>query len=535
MRRAAITAALALSLLSLPPLQAPASAAELPPPIPRGRALQALAASDSVLLALRGGAQGETLLRAAGGTLVSGALRLWRVNGAAATQLVPLLDREGLLRYAEPDRVRATHDHLEQGDPLLPLAWHLQRIGADAVEPPGPGVAITLIDTGIDMKHPEFATRPGVELLNEQVVPPFGDLEYHGTIVASTAGAPSDGVGTVGVYPQAVLRSWDLRSLRDADIIAGIDAAIAAGKSVINLSLGGPGYSRSLYEAVMRAAGSGSLVVAAAGNDFLRGDPVVYPAAFPHVLTVGATDVLSDAAIFTGSRSRTDLAAPGVDIPVLNPDDPEDHPVFYGTSLAAPIVSAAAAWVWSARPELDAVQVFELLRRTATDVSSGGFDSRTGFGIIDIPAALEAPAPLRDPLEPNDDIDLVAARQVFSIPKPALTGANRRQASLAASLDRAEDPRDVYRVFVPAGRSLAATVAAGADVGATLWRLQTKTVLADGAAARRNQLDSSNRPGVRSEQVAWHNTGARGVTIYLEVWLPPRTARTEYDLDIRVR
>ncbi len=474
-------------------------------------------------------------MSAAGGTLVSAALRLWRVDGIAVEQLVPLLHREGLLRYAEPDRVRATHGHLDQGDPLLPLAWHLQRIGADTVEPPGPGVPVTLIDTGIDMKHPEFASRPDVELLNPQVVPPFGDLEYHGTIVASTAGAPSDGVGTVGVYPQAVLRSWDLKSLRDADIIAGIDAAIAAGKSVINLSLGGPGYSRSLYEAVMRAVGSGSLVVAAAGNDFLRGDPVVYPAAFPHVLTVGAIDVLSDAAIFTGSSSRTDVAAPGVDIPVLNPDDPEDHPVFYGTSLAAPIVSAAAAWVWTARSELDASQVFELLRRTATDVSSGGFDRRTGFGVVNIPAALAAPAPVRDPLEPNDDIDLVAARHVFASSKPALTGSNRRQASLAASLDRAEDPRDVYRVFVPAGGRLTATVAAGADISATLWRLQTRTVLADGAAARNNQLDSSNRPGAKSEQLAWRNSGTRGATIYLEVSLAPRTARTGYDLEIRVR
>ncbi len=304
---------------------------------------------------------------------------------------------------------------------------------------------------------------------------------------------------------------------------------------MINLSLGGPGYSRSLYEAVMRAVGSGSLVVAAAGNDFLRGDPVVYPAAFPHVLTVGATDVLSDAAIFTGSRSRTDVAAPGVDIPVLNPDDPDDRPVFYGTSLAAPIVSAAAAWVWTARPDLDAFQVFELLRRTATDVSSGGFDTRTGFGIINIPAALAAAAPLRDPQEPNDDIDLITARHVFSISKPALTTPSRRQASLTASLDRAEDPTDVYRVFVPAGKSLTSTVVAGADLGATLWRPQTRSVLTPGAAAQRNQLASSNRPGARSEHLTWRNTGGRGVTVYLEVWLSPRTARTGYDLDIRVR
>jgi len=532
MRLRASTAALALVAALALPAQAAGGGVQAPP-IPSGRSLAALVANDHALLALRGGPRAERLVAAAGGRLVSAALRLWRVDGGAAARLVPALSRRGLLRYAEPDRVRARDEHLDQGDPLLGLAWHLTAIGADRVEPPGPGVPVTIVDTGIDLTHPELVTRPDVVLLNEQSVPAFGEEDYHGTIVASTIGAPSDGIGTVGVYPSAVLRSYDLARLEDSDIIAGIDAAIAAGPSVINLSLGGPGFSRALYEAVMRAVGTGSLVVAAAGNDFLDGDPVVFPADFPHVLTVAATDTLDFPAVFSSSSAAIDLAAPGVGIPVQDPADPGAHRTFHGTSVAAPIVSAAAAWVWTARPELDPTQLFELLRRTARDVAEPGFDERAGFGILSIPDALQAPALPRDPQEPNDDVDLVEARGVFQTSKPPLTGPGRRRAVLVARIDAAEDPGDVYRVFVPAGRTLQATVSPDADVGVTLWHPRTRTVSASGSAARRNQLASSDRPGRRTEALRWRNATGRGVMAFLEIWLPHRSVRAGYTLQVR--
>ena len=85
-----------------------------------------------------------------------------------------------------------------------PQEWWLAHIGADpAAAPPGPGVPITIVDSGTDPTHPEFAGRPNTTFLNDQTT--SGRDEYHGTIVASVAAAPENGVGLAGVYPSAAL------------------------------------------------------------------------------------------------------------------------------------------------------------------------------------------------------------------------------------------------------------------------------------------------------------------------------------------
>ncbi len=507
------------------------------PPIPRGRALAALAEQTHVLLAVRGGAAARRLLNAAGGHLVSAALGLWQVDGGAARTLVPALAGRGLLRYAEPDRTRRRSDHLDQGDPLLDLAWQIERVGADEVEPPGPGAPLTIIDTGVDLTHPEFAERPDLVLLTPQSTPEFGEPEYHGTIVTSTAGAPSDGIGTVGIYPRSLVRSYDLPDLEDSSIIAGIDAAVAAGPSVINLSIGGPGYSRSLYEAVMRAVEAGSVVVGAAGNDFQNGNPAIYPADYPHVLTVGATDKADHPAPFTSASLDVDLVAPGIAIPVQNPADPLLFGLFSGTSFAAPIVSATVAWLWTERPDLEPSQLAEMLRRSARDLGQAGHDTRTGFGLLSIPAALSAKTPPADPLEPNDDVDLITSRGIFGVAKPPLTGPGSGLVRVRAGIAAAEDPGDVYRVYVPAGTTLDVRVTPSGDVGVTLWHPRTESVHAGGVVARRNTLASSDRRGAVSERLRWRNASAKPVVAYLEVRLPRReraAERVDYSLRLEL-
>jgi hypothetical protein len=522
LRAAFSIAALAVALSTASAHAAPQRALQVTaPPIPEGRALAALGGSAHVLLALRGGPQAERLVRAAGGRLISPQLRLWQVDGTASVSIVARLAPAGLLRYAEEDLERRSRGHLDEGDPLLEHAWHLARVGADLAEPPGPGVPLTMIDTGLDVEHSEFATVPGLVFLNAQSVPTFEDHDYHGTIVASTAAAPSDGVGTVGVYPGAALRSYDLPTLEDSDIIVALEAAVAAGPGVISLSLGGPGFSRSLYEATMRAVASGSLVVAAAGNGLLEGNVEIFPAALPHVLTVGASDLLDDPAIFSTSSPTVDVAAPGVAIPVVDPENPLLFRRFRGTSVAAPIAAAAATWIWTARPGIDATQVAELLRTTARDIGDPGFDTRSGFGIVSIPSALSAPLPPADPLEPNDDVDLVADRGVLAGSKPSLTAPGRTRASLEARLDAAEDPADVYRVFVPAGRTLVVRTEPDGDAALSLWRARTRSVHAGGAATRRDRLvtvDEEGRDG--AEVLRWRNRAPHGVTVFLEAWLP---------------
>lgn len=323
-------------------------------------------------------------------------------------------------------------------DPLQGQEWFLAAVGADKQAAPGPGVPLTIVDSGVDASHPDFAHRPGTTYLNPQTVTGAG--EFHGTEVASVAAAPANGIGIVGIYPQAALDVWDATpapgGITSATIAAGLTAAHCPG--VINLSFGAPQTDPVLLKALVAAQRRGCLVVAAAGNLAESGNPVVYPAAYPHVLAVGSSDQDGLVAAFSSTGPWVDLVAPGVGIET---DTTVEHAssgnaVDAGTSLSSAIVAAAAAWVWTARPTLSAAQVFALLRGTATPVTG------TSIGQLDIPAALSAPAPAKDPWEPNETVAEAATQ-------PALTTRARRSNRISATLTAVKDARDDYRIYVP--------------------------------------------------------------------------------------
>ena len=175
---------------------------------------------------------------------------------------------------------------------------------------------------------------------------------------------------------------------------------------MINLSLGGTERDDLIEQAIDAAYAKGSLVVAASGNDGDQGNPADYPADYPHVLTVGATDENNTVAPFSNRSPYVDLVAPGQNVTVATADD-ASWEAESGTSFSTPIVSGSAAWVWTARPQLDNTQLFEVMRRSATDVPPAGHDDASGYGMLDVAAALAYPAPVRDPFEPNDDVDFV--------------------------------------------------------------------------------------------------------------------------------
>lgn len=481
------------------------------------------APGGEMLVALKPGPAGPRLVAAHGGRLVSKPLRIWKVSATAAGQVVADLRRLGLLRYAEPDRARRPLA-AAGSDPLAADAWHLGRIGADRATQPGPGVPVTILDGGVLPDYEELRSRDGVIELNP---PPTvaNRVTAHGTILAAIAGAPVDGVGTIGVYPRAVLRSYTLPGFDDESLIAGLDAVTAAGPSVINFSIGGPGFSRALYEAVLRAVDGGSIVVASAGNSPSGTAPDFYPADYPHVLTVGSTGRDDKASSFSIRSPAVDLATPGEGISALDPLIAGLPTAVQGTSYATPIVSAAAALLWTARPGLDATQVTELLRRTADDVGAKGFDVKTGLGIPSIPAALAATAPVADPLEPNDDVDMVVEGGVFPDPKPPVAGAVR------ARLDESEDPRDVYRLVVPARSSVTLTLRPGTNLGLSLWRAGTDSVL---GSPGRDRLALSNRKAKLAERITWRNRAGAATVVFADVWLPPKPGiqRGSYTLSV---
>jgi subtilisin family serine protease len=455
-------------------------------------------------------------LREAGARRVGVEPAIWRLRAAAAAQLVPRLERAGLVRSVAADTLLTPLDANGAQNASADAAWWLRALDASGLTPPGPGKRVTVVDTGLDFSHPEFAQRPNTVALNRQAITSPDD--FHGTAISSLIGA--QGKGMRGIYPRARLYEWDATEnggLTLSAIIAGIEAAADAGPGVINLSFGSDADVPMLDDVILAAFRQGSVIVAASGDS--RGfDFSPYPAGYPHVLTVAATDRHDHAATFSSPSSAIDLAAPGVDVKVAVPRsrDRSGYMVASGTSYSAALVSGALAWIWTLRPKLDNTQLIALVRRTARKLGSGGVSNDTGYGVLDVRSALSAPAPLPDPLEPNDDIDLVRPGGIFERGSPLLTSVRRKTATLRARLDQNKDPADVYRAFIPAHASLRVTVdSQSGDVVLRVWGPHTPTILERGRVEHRDLLVA--RPLRHHETVEVPNKGASGEIVYVDV------------------
>jgi subtilisin family serine protease len=461
-------------------------------------------------------------LRLTGAEELSASIGLWRVP----TTGLGWLRRAKLARLAEPERQLKPAQEMD--DPLFQNEWWQADVGATAIAPPGPGVPVVVVDTGLDLSHPEFAGRPDTTGLSPQSVVDSAS-DFHGTAVASVIGAPANGVGMVGVYPQAVLEAYDADlsgRLTDTELIRGIETAAERGRVVINLSLGSTRFDTILQDVVFSAFRRGALVVAASGNSGAAGNLLTFPANLAHVLTVAATDSTDRPAAFSHSSEGVDLAAPGVGITTAVPlsYDSTGYTLLDGTSFSTPIVSGAAAWVWTVRGDLDNTQLFDVLRFSARDVWKPGFDPETGFGILDIPGALARETPVRDPQEPNDDVRLVKPGGLFPSGTPPLTSRGKAKASLRAGLDVTEDPVDVYRVWIPAAWTATVSALSTPGVRVRLWKPATRSVTEAGADATRDLAASGTRA------VSLRNTSRRGAFYYADVRLRRGVRNATYGL-----
>src|SRR5204862_855266 len=155
-------------------------------------------------------------------------------------------------------------------------------------------------------------------------------------------------------------------------LVAGIDRAAGLGRSVVNLSLGSELRSPLLDDVILGAYDRGVVVVAAAGNSREDGSPNEFPANTQHVVTVAATNDNDQPTVFSTGSLGVDLSAPGDEIQVAWH---RGYVFESGTSFAAPMVSGAAAWLWTMRPDLDKTQLIEVLRRSARDLMGPGRDA----------------------------------------------------------------------------------------------------------------------------------------------------------------
>ena len=278
-------------------------------------------------------------------------------------------------------------------DTLFSSQWGLQQIRCPEAwdtEKGSPDVIIAILDTGIDLTHADLAGKlvPGYDFVNGDNDP--DDDYFHGTWVAGIAAAATDnGLGIAGtawgskLMPVKVLDSDGWGSY--ADVASGIIYAADHGAHVINMSLSGPSRSATLEAALAHAHASGCVIVSAAGN---YDSPLPqYPAAYPESISVAATDEDDQRATFSNYGTTIELSAPGVNI-LGTYYIGNRYVSTEGTSASAPFVSGVAALVISGDPDLTNEQVREVLRSSAVDLGTPGWDQYFGYGRIDAAAAV---------------------------------------------------------------------------------------------------------------------------------------------------
>ena len=295
----------------------------------------------------------------------------------------------------------------------------------------GAGQTIAIVDTGIDADSPEFAGR--ILAASRDVTNSGRSIDAeddHGTNVALVAAAARNSSGVLGIAFDAsllVLRADQPGSCTgtgpstteasctflDPNIARGVDAAVAAGARVINLSLGGSdGIGGALRDAVVRASAAGVVVVVAAGNGGDGSEPGTdpnQPSAFAaqirdaganNVIIVGSVDEANQLSAFSqraGSEAAWYLSARGErvccvyengQIYVGNDAGGPFNLLFSGTSFATPQVAGAVALLAQAFPNLTGQQIVRLLLDSARDAGASGADGVYGTGVLDIAAAI---------------------------------------------------------------------------------------------------------------------------------------------------
>ena len=274
----------------------------------------------------------------------------------------------------------------------------------------GSGVTVAVIDSGIDLDHPEFAggLHPGSRSL---VGGSVDDIGRHGTFVAGIVGAARDGNVMHGIAFNSTILALrtDLPGTCPAsclygqtELAAATSVAVVEGADIINYSLGGFGPTATNFRnALVSAANSGALIVAAAGNEF-DDDPVlavnpVNPAALVAteaalqgpMIAAGAYDTgTNDIASFSnraGVAQDYYLMAPGVGL--VTTDVGGGYATVSGTSFAAPMIAGAAALLKERFPALTATQIVDILLVSATDLGAAGTDAIYGRGLMNLAAA----------------------------------------------------------------------------------------------------------------------------------------------------
>jgi len=332
-------------------------------------------------------------------------------------------------------------------DEYWPMQWHLHNTGqlggtpdADINAPEAweittgdPNIVIAIVDTGVDLNHPDLVNNlvAGYDFYDDDNEP--NDVHSHGTLCAGLAAAEGNNyIGVIGVtwncriMPirfREQLVAWTYMS----DLAEGLRWAATNGADVINCSFLVDSSSSIEHSAIVDITkpggigreGKGCIVVACAGNDSKRGLP--YPAKYPEVICVGATDCNDEYWEFSNYGSELEIMAPSsghykptsipgiwsTDITGSAGDNESDYiGRCTGTSTSAPIVAGVAALILSLEPDLTNEEVRHFITQSARDLGEPGRDEYYGWGRVDARAALDMVLAKRADLNDNWRVDM---------------------------------------------------------------------------------------------------------------------------------
>jgi hypothetical protein len=328
------------------------------------------------------------------------------LSGTVDTTFLERLLAHPNVEYVVPDYVLQLHDpKTDHSDTALratlgAIPYGVAKIRADqawAVTSPanyGGGVKVAILDSGGDFDHVDLLFAGGYDTETGSTAPSAWDDNVtacggHGTHVSGIVAARrGNGVGYQGVAPEVSLYMVKVAQLTQingapvcpiftSSVVAGLDWIVANGIQVVNMSIGGP-HSIPQQDAVQAAAAAGVLMVSSAGNDNAQ---VNFPAAYPEVIAVAATDISDVRASFSNFGPELAVAAPGVSVPSTLPNN--SYGIKNGTSMSSPHVAGVVALLLAHHPVLDRGRVRELLRDGAIDLGASGKDPFYGDGRVD--------------------------------------------------------------------------------------------------------------------------------------------------------
>ncbi|MFM9650910.1 MULTISPECIES: S8 family serine peptidase [Streptomyces] len=273
--------------------------------------------------------------------------------------------------------------------------WYLSAMKADEMwnVSTGKGVKVAVVDTGVNANTPSLKGQVLVGEVPEAVgYKATEDYDGHGTSMAELiAGTGAQG-GLKGLAPGAKIVPYriGMKDMKDgsekekAPPLTDVIRAIAdSDAKIISMSFTEDIQRPEILAAIKYAYSKGKLMVAGTGNDAAEKNFIGYPAAYPYVVGVAASDESGKVGKFSEHGNYVDLAAPGLDVPTWCDETFRSYCVGVGTSMATAITSASAALIWSAHPDWTANQVLASLIETAgRDWAKDDPSTYLGYGLI---------------------------------------------------------------------------------------------------------------------------------------------------------